>query len=80
MNQEGFNRLAGMVLYAFGAWASLAALLYIAAWAPADPLMESSRAILIIGASVALAMCVIGATSKLLAAAGANVRDVNPKG
>jgi NhaP-type Na+/H+ or K+/H+ antiporter len=82
MDKTGsFNlrRLAVMALYVAGAWASLAILLFAGAWQPQEPFEQSSRVIVLVGAGVALMMCVIGATARLVSSAAAAVPDPDPK-
>jgi hypothetical protein len=73
------GRIAIMALYVVGAWASLAGLMFALTWAPQETWGESARVIAIIAAAVALVMCVIGATARLLASAAASVPDPGPR-
>jgi hypothetical protein len=74
-----FQRLAIMALYTAGAWASLTVLMVAATWEPQETAMQSGRVILLIMAGVALLMCVVAATARLLSSAAASVPDVDPK-
>lgn len=73
------GRIAIMALYVAGAWLSLAALMFATTWEPQETWGESARVIALIAASVALLICVIGATARLMSSAAARVPDVGPK-
>ena len=73
------RRIAIMALYVLGAWLSLAALMFAVMWAPEETWGESARVVAILAAAVALLMCVIGATARLLSSAASAVPDPEPK-
>jgi len=82
MNKPGpinLNRIAVMALYTLGAWASLAALMFAATWETQETLLQSARVILLISAGMALVICVVAATARLLASASASLPDPDPK-
>ena len=72
-------RIIIMALYVVGAWISLAALMFTATWDPNETWGQSARVLILIVAALALVMCVIAATARLLKSAAAAVPDVEPK-
>jgi len=73
------NRIAVMALYTLGAWASLATLMFTATWEPQETLLQSARVVVLISAGMALVICVVAATARLVASASASLPDPGPK-
>lgn len=76
---SAFGRIGETLLYLFGFWISLAALIIAMPWAPVDPFLQSTRILLLIVSGVTLVVATIGATSGLIGAFGANTKDPAPK-
>ncbi|MEQ1610859.1 MAG: hypothetical protein ABL956_18125 [Hyphomonadaceae bacterium] len=80
VRNNGLGRLGEMILYAFGAWISLTAVILALPWAPHESFMQAARLVLLAIAAIALLISVVGAATGLLSAFGRmSVKDPAPK-
>lgn len=67
-------RVVAAATWAVGAWVALSVLLIQAPWAPAEPMMQGARIVLMSIASLALAFCTFAAVTALLGLSGMSVK------
>lgn len=80
VRNTGLGRLGEMILYTFGAWISLTAMILALPWAPDESVMQAARLVLLAVAAIALLISVVGAVTGLLSVFGRmSVKDTAPK-
>lgn len=67
-------RVVAAATWAVGAWVALSVLLIQAPWAPAAPMLQAARVVLMSLSGLALAFCTFAAGTALLGLSGMSVK------